>query len=128
MLTGLEGGERFVYADPDEDGSKHSRLALLVSQQFDAEAASRDGRLVRMPVGDFYSPHAPARITATPQADGFAAVRLATQASAAMGHLRRERLMASEEELAGHAGSSVRLRVGTATTQRPARLLVPWTP
>lgn len=100
VLTGLEGGERFVYADPDEDRSSRSLRALLVSQQFDADAASRDGRLVRIPVGDFYSPQAPARITATAQADGFSAVRVATQASAAMVHLGREQLIAYEGELA----------------------------
>lgn len=100
VLTGLEGGERFVYADPDEDCPSRSLHTLLVSQQFDADAASQDGRLVRMPVEDFYSSRSPARITATAQSDGSAAVRVATRASAAMVHLGPEQLLAFEGELA----------------------------
>jgi anti-anti-sigma factor len=99
-VDGLEQGARFVYAEPDDRPASGTLLVLLTSQQFDTELATRDGRLLQVPMETLYSPRAPELITARAQADGFAAVRVASLATDAMGLLGREFLVAFEGELA----------------------------
>lgn len=100
VIDGLDQGARFVYAEPDDRPASNTLLVLLTSQLFDADGATRDGRLMRLPMDTFYSPRAPELVTAQAHADGFGAVRVASLASDAVSLLGQQSFVAYEGELA----------------------------
>lgn len=98
VRRGLERGEKVIYADGPV-ASQDSLVAVLEATGLDTGAARRDGRLAVLPLEEFYPPAGQDGVVERALAEGFSAVRMSAEATAALtllapdDYLRTERTM-----------------------------------
>lgn len=80
---GLDRGEKVVYTE-GPDGQHQWLCSLLDVHGVDVAEATRDGRLEILALADFYPPEGQERIIDRALAEGFPAVRMSAEASAAL--------------------------------------------
>lgn len=80
IVSGLQGGEGFVYAEPDESQESSWLSAALDGTPVDIDRAREDGLLLQVPMSDFYSVNASTMLVALAKAKGFRRLRLASDA------------------------------------------------
>jgi anti-anti-sigma factor len=82
VVRGLENGEKVIYSEAGL-ASQASVLQTLRGHGVDVAAATADGRLVQLPVREFYAPGGHAGVVERAFAEGFRKVRLIAGASSA---------------------------------------------
>ncbi|MGY1636227.1 MEDS domain-containing protein [Geodermatophilus sp. SYSU D00742] len=83
VRRGLDLGEKVVYGEVPSR-VEDSLVAVLEARGLDAAAAVREGRLAVLPLEDLHPPDSEAVVVDAALAEGFAAVRMAAEAGAAL--------------------------------------------
>lgn len=87
---GLESDERVIYAERPEESPERSLLGVLHQRGLDTAAAVDEGRLVVLPVGDFYPREGQAALVDRALDEGFHRVRLSAEARVALSKVAQD--------------------------------------
>lgn len=81
---GLDRDEKLFYGEPENEAPERSIVAVLRERGVDVDAARRDGRLVVLPLPEFYPTVTAPAVLAAAFGDGYTGVRSSAESLAAL--------------------------------------------
>jgi anti-anti-sigma factor len=84
VSRGLEREEKVIYTEVPTEPSERSLLSVLAEHGVDGDAATRDGRLLVLPLAEFYPAVGEEGFVMGMLAEGFPALRVSAEANAAL--------------------------------------------
>jgi anti-anti-sigma factor len=98
-IRGLEQDERVVYTEPESEPPDRSLLGVLAEFGVDGDTAIAEGRLVVLPLLEFYDTVTGPDVLARALDEGYTGVRVSAEARTALTLLSRDAYAAAEETI-----------------------------
>jgi anti-anti-sigma factor len=106
IVSGLQGGEGFVYTEPDGPPESGWLSTALDGTPVDIDRAHQDGLLLQIPMTDFYSVDAPPMLVDLAWTEGFRRLRIVADARHGLQVLDQPTYLKYERGLAGACATS----------------------
>jgi len=97
VQRGLDRGDKVVYTETSGPESGEGLLVILSEHGVDVDIATDQGRLVILPLDEFYPPRGLASLVASALAEGYPSVRMSAQAGAPLTWLSQQAYDESEQ-------------------------------